>query len=123
MIGIGGVFFRAKDPAGLRAWYERHLGIEDHEWGKIFEPTGQTVWSAFADDTEYFGPSGQALMLNYRVADLDAMLTQLRAGGVDVEEKVDAIEGIGRFGWATDPEGNRFELWEPAASEPGLNVG
>jgi predicted enzyme related to lactoylglutathione lyase len=72
------------------------------------------VWSPFAADTEYFGRPEQSWMINFRVRDLDAMLSQLRDGGVDVDQKVEELAGIGRFGWATDPEGNRFELWEPA---------
>jgi predicted enzyme related to lactoylglutathione lyase len=70
------------------------------------------VWSIFAGDTNYFGPSGQQSMVNYRVSDLDAMLVQLREAGVPVDDKIDDSE-FGRFGWATDPEGNRFELWQP----------
>ena len=73
----------------------------------------QTVWAPFAADTEYFGPTGQQSMVNFRVRDLDAMLDQLRAAGVAVDERVEEME-FGRFGWATDLEGNRFELWEPA---------
>ena len=72
-----------------------------------------TVWAPFPADTEYFGPSGQQTMVNFRVRDLDAMLEQLRAAGVVVDERVEEME-FGRFGWATDLEGNRFELWQPA---------
>ena len=112
--GIGGVFFRARDPERLRAWYAEHLGVELADWGgHAFEAVAgdQTVWSIFSTQSDYY-PRKQAAMLNYRVRDLDAMLGQLRAAGVDVEEKVDA-DPNGRFGWASDPEGNRFELWEP----------
>jgi len=70
------------------------------------------VWSIFDGDTDYFGPSGQQSMVNYRVPDLDAMLARLRDAGVPVEEKIEESE-FGRFGWATDPEGNRLELWQP----------
>jgi predicted enzyme related to lactoylglutathione lyase len=117
--GIGGIFFRARDPDALRRWYGEHLGIDVQDWGGAsFEREGGwTVWSIFAPDTEYFGPSGQLSMVNYRVSDLDAMLAQLREAGVSVEDKVDESE-FGRFGWATDPEGNRFELWQPPAEEP-----
>jgi predicted enzyme related to lactoylglutathione lyase len=113
--GIGGVFFRARDPQALREWYARHLGIEMEDYGTTFTAaTGeQTVWAPFAADTDYFGPSGQQLMVNFRVGDLDAMLEQLRAGGVQVDDNVHEIE-FGRFAWAVDGEGNRFELWEPA---------
>ena len=113
--GIGGVFFRAHDPDRLRAWYAEHLGIDMEEYGTTFTARDgdQTVWAPFAADTDYFGPSGQQLMVNYRVRDLDAMLEQLRASGVQVDERVYEME-FGRFGWAVDPEGNRFELWQPA---------
>jgi predicted enzyme related to lactoylglutathione lyase len=70
------------------------------------------MWSIFAGDTDYFGPSGQQSMINYRVRDVDAMLEQLRAAGVQVDPKIDE-SALGRFDWATDPEGNRFELWQP----------
>ena len=70
------------------------------------------MWLTFPEDTQYFGPSGSQCMLNYRVANLDAMLAQFGAAGVEVENRIED-ESYGRFGWATDPEGNRFELWEP----------
>ena len=115
--GVGGVFFRARDPKALAAWYRDHLGVpvdRDQTYGP-FASAGAgeiTVWSAFPKDTEYFGPASQSLMINYRVRDLDAMMAQLRDAGAEVEDRVEAYE-YGRFGWATDPEGNRFELWEP----------
>jgi predicted enzyme related to lactoylglutathione lyase len=113
--GIGGVFFRARDPEALRAWYAEQLGIDMEDYGTTFTAAAgdQTVWAPFAADTEYFGPTGQQSMVNFRVRDLDAMLDQLRAAGVAVDERVEEME-FGRFGWATDLEGNRFELWEPA---------
>lgn len=115
--GIGGVFFRAENPNALAAWYREHLGVpvdEDQTYA-TFASSGSgemTVWSAFPSDTEYFGSGETPLMVNYRVRDLDAMLAQLRAAGVEVEDRVEEFD-YGRFGWATDPEGNRFELWEP----------
>jgi len=114
VVGIGGVFFRASHPERLNAWYAEHLGIAggpdtDAVWQ---QDAGPTVWSAFEADTEYFGRREQAWMVNFRVRDLDAMLAQLRAAGVDVDERVEEYD-YGRFGWAADPEGNRFELWEP----------
>jgi predicted enzyme related to lactoylglutathione lyase len=115
--GIGGVFFRARDPQSLARWYEQHLGIPIEEWGGSVMRAGAgdvTVWSPFRDDTEYFGPSGQQLMVNYRVRDLDAMLEQLRAAGAEVDDNRHEDEN-GRFGWAVDPEGNRIELWQPSA--------
>jgi predicted enzyme related to lactoylglutathione lyase len=113
--GIGGVFFRARDPDALRDWYARHLGIEMEDYGTTFTARAgdQTVWAPFAADTQYFGRAEQQLMVNFRVRDLDAMLAQLRAAGVEVDEHVHEID-FGRFGWAVDAEGNRFELWEPA---------
>ena len=116
-VGIGGVFLRARDAAGLRAWYQRHLGIELAEWGgQVYTAADgdSTVWAVFEADSDYFGRPDQQAMVNYRVRDLDAMLAQLRAAGVDVDERVEELE-FGRFGWASDPEGNRFELWQPAA--------
>jgi predicted enzyme related to lactoylglutathione lyase len=110
--GIGGVFFKARDPAKLAAWYHEQLGVEFTSPGvAVFGPTGDTVWSPFPQETSYFGGE-RTFMVNYRVVNLDRMLAQLRAAGVPVDEKVDRSE-YGNFGWATDPEGNRFELWEP----------
>ena len=114
VVGIGGTFFRARDAEKLRAWYAEHLGFDVSDWGgQVFsaEQGDVTVWSIFAGESDYW-PSGQQWMLNYRVRDLDAMLEQLRAAGVEVDDKTSEDEN-GRFGWATDPEGNRFELWQP----------
>ena len=116
VLGIGGVFFRAREPERLRAWYAEHLGVELEDYGGITfraEAGDVMVWAIFPAATEYFGPGERQAMINYRVSDLDAMLGQLRAAGVNVEADVQEEE-FGRFGWATDPEGNRFELWEPA---------
>src|SRR4051794_15535154 len=115
--GIGGVFQRAGQAANLRDWYAEHLGIDISDWGgKPFEwtPGGSTTWAVFDHDTEYFGRPEQTFMVNFRVADLDAMLAQLRSAGVEV---IDALEesDYGRFGWAVDPEGTRFEIWETSA--------
>ena len=112
--GIGGVFLRGRDHEALRAWYETNLGIPLLEWGgHVFEavPDTSTVWSIFDRDTGYW-PLEQQVMVNYRVDDLDAMLEQLRAAGAEVDDKIEELE-FGRFGWAVDPEGNRFELWQP----------
>lgn len=122
--GIGGVFFKARDPAALAAWYREHLGVPVAEGGTYAmftapDETGapvHTVWSAFPAKTGYFGPGVAQLMINYRVSHLDAILEALRATGVPVESRIDESE-FGRFGWATDPEGNRFELWEPPRGE------
>ena len=114
--GIGGVFLRGRDSDALRAWYAANLGIAVQEWGGFAfqaESGDTTVWSIFAGDTDYW-PQAQQVMVNYRVRDLDAVLAQLRAAGVEVDEQVEELE-FGRFGWAVDPEGNRFELWQPAS--------
>ncbi len=120
--GIGGVFFRAKNPAKLSAWYKKHLGlpIEDtwggcsFNWWEFKNPkrAGSTVWSPFAIKTKYFGPTKQGHMINYRVENLKAMLAQLKKQGVWVDPKTEESE-FGKFGWIKDGEGNRVELWEP----------
>jgi predicted enzyme related to lactoylglutathione lyase len=118
--GIGGVFFKARDPKALAAWYQEHLGVPVEKWGgasfswREHDPAGtaKTAWSLFAEDTRYFDPSPASFMINFRVDDLDAMLAQLRGAGVTVDDKVDDSE-YGKFGWAMDPEGNRIELWQP----------
>ena len=114
VVGIGGVFFRAREPEALKRWYGDHLGIDLEDYGTTFTAAcgDQTVWAPFAADTEYFGRRQQQGMINYRVRDLDAMVAQLRGAGVEVDEHLEEHE-YGRFAWATDPEGNRFELWEP----------
>lgn len=119
VVGIGGVFFRGRDASGLRAWYGRHLGIDIADWGGnpfVADAGDVTVWAVFEGETDYFGHRDQQAMVNYRVRDLDAMLAQLRRAGVDVDDHIETQE-FGRFGWAVDPEGNRFELWQPAPQE------
>ena len=107
---------RARDPEALAAWYHDHLGIDTEE-GKPWEQQGGfTVFAPFDEATDYFGRREQQWMLNFRVSNLDAMLDQLRGADVPVDEAIEVMDGIGRFGWATDPEGNRFELWEPATT-------
>jgi predicted enzyme related to lactoylglutathione lyase len=117
--GIGGVFVRSANPDALRAWYAEHLGLELEAFGGVSLRSrgGETLtWAVFAGDTEYFGRRDQQVMVNYRVRDLDVMLAQLRAAGAAVDDRVEEQE-YGRFGWATDPDGNRFELWEPAPGQ------
>ncbi len=114
VLGIGGHFMRATDPATLSAWYRDVLGLDADENGQWQQAPGPTVFAAFESGTDYFGSRTQQTMLNFRVRDLDAMLEQLRANGVDVAEEPQEMEGVGRFGWVTDPEGNRIELWQPA---------
>lgn len=123
--GIGGIFFKAKDAGKLRDWYRDNLGLEvNGDSGAMFfwremddpEQTGLTIWSAFPSDTKYFEPSASPFMVNYRVSNLDGILEQLRAAGARIDDRIEEHE-YGRFAWATDPEGNRFELWEPPANE------
>jgi hypothetical protein len=117
--GIGGVFFKAKAPKELVAWYGKNLGIQakggytDFIWREKDHPekTGHTAWRIFPTNSTYFGQSSSPLMINYRVANLDRMLEQLRSNGVKVEKVEDY--SYGRWAWIMDPEGNRIELWEP----------
>lgn len=113
--GIGGVFFRAKDPDALAAWYKQHLCVfsMDENYDPWVQQAGPTVFLPFAQDTDYFGSSGQQFMLNFRVDDLDGMLEQLRADNVKVVKDVEEQAGVGRFAHIEDPEGNRIELWQP----------
>lgn len=114
--GIGGIFIRAKDPSVLAQWYRDLLGINlvptDTETPPWISETGVTIFAPFAADTDYF-PKTQQVMVNFRLSNLDAMLSQLRASGVEpiLHNKMD---GIGRFAHVVDPEGNVIELWEPA---------
>lgn len=119
VLGIGGVFFKARDPKKLAQWYRDNLGVpidEDQSYGTFTagnaDGVEQTVWSLFEEGSDYLGDENARVMVNYRVADLDAMLQQLRDAGARVDERVEDFE-YGRFGWAWDPEGNRFELWQP----------
>lgn len=120
--GIGGVFFRAHDPDGVRNWYVEHLGLPVDEDGYVVirwggDVAGSTVWSPFPVDTTAFDwPQGQQWMVNYRVDDLEAVLGRLREAGVDTSD--DTFSDVnGRFGHCWDPEGNRIQLWQPI---PGL---
>ena len=113
--GIGGIFFQAKDPVALRAWYQKHLGIDVQDWGGAaftWTTPGMTVWSISSTTGEYFAPSTSPFMVNYRVDDLAALLQVLRDEGCNVLEKTDDSE-FGKFGWVMDPEGNKVELWQP----------
>ncbi len=119
--GIGGVFFKARDPKTLQHWYVENLGMEPDQDGYMVirwggDDRGSTVWAPFKDDTDYMGPEENRWMINYRVDDLDGLLDQLRAKGVRVEEQTMEDEN-GKFGWCWDPEGNKVELWEPT---PGM---
>jgi predicted enzyme related to lactoylglutathione lyase len=114
VLGVGGYFLRAADPTALGAWYRECLGLDADENGLWNQQAGPTVFATFESETDYFGSRTQQTMINFRVRDLDAMLAQLRATGADVTAEAQDYEGIGRFGWVTDPEGNRIELWQPA---------
>ena len=120
VLGLGGVFVRARNPEALSAWYREHLGFEVHDFGggsfgAMFNFADRVpdyqLWAAFPTTTKKFG-AAQPQMLNFRVADLDGLLAQLRACGVTVDEKVERSE-YGDFGWCVDGEGNRVELWQP----------
>lgn len=122
--GIGGIFLRARDPKSLLAWYTKHLGIQPSEYGgvsflwtdEVPATTGMTTWCLFAENTPYFGPGNergpQQAMVNYRVDDLDGLLTQLAGAGVTIDPHREDSD-YGRFAWIVDPEGNRIELWQP----------
>ena len=117
--GIGGIFFKAKDPKALGEWYRTHLGIEVTAWGGAkftSEGGGVTAWTPFKEDTKYFAPSQSSFMINYRVEDLVALIAVLRSEGVEVDGEGDASD-YGRFAWVIDPEGNKVELWEPVAKQ------
>jgi predicted enzyme related to lactoylglutathione lyase len=116
VIGIGGVFFRARDPEGLNAWYGRHFGVTMVDWTPWNQAAGPTVFTTFPADTEYF-PAEKQWMINFRVEDLDDLLARLRAAGIEVITKTewDSPE-TGRFARVHDPEGNPVELWEPPAA-------
>ena len=111
--GIGGFFFRAKDPEALRAWYVEHLGVGSTPHGVWETEAGPSVFAPFAADTDYFA-ADHPWMLNLRVDDLDALLAKLRAAGIAVITKPEwNAPGVGRFARIHDPEGNPIELWEP----------
>jgi catechol 2,3-dioxygenase-like lactoylglutathione lyase family enzyme len=113
--GIGGVFFRARDPEGLAAWYAAHLGLAPGAGGTPWrQEAGFTVFAPFPADTDYF-PTERTFMLNLRVADLDAMLAQLAAAGIEAETRAEWDGPHGRFARIHDPEGNPIELWQPPA--------
>jgi predicted enzyme related to lactoylglutathione lyase len=120
--GVGGVFLRSKEPKALVKWYAENLGIVLSDFGgaafhwsdEVPAGTGLTAWSAFPLDTDYFGDGPQAVMINYRVDDLDALLVKLEAAGVWIDPKRDDAS-YGKFAWVKDCDGNRLELWQPVA--------
>ena len=118
VLGVGGVFFRSRDPEALGAWYQKWLGVPvNPPYGASFEPSsmpagGYTVWAPFKEATDYFDPSKRELMVNLAVDDLDGALEQVREGGAEVVGEIESYD-FGRFGWFIDPEGTKVELWEP----------
>ncbi len=118
VIRLGGIFFKAKDPKGSYEWYREHLGIEsasdgsDAMWRDADHPEipGCNVWAIFPQETQYFALSQSNFMMNFRVENLHELLKALREGGVEVDPKVEEYD-YGKFGWITDPEGNRIEVW------------
>jgi predicted enzyme related to lactoylglutathione lyase len=114
VLGIGGYFLRATDPTALGEWYRNALGLDADENGLWHPAEGPTVFATFESETDYFGPRTQQTMVNFRVRDLEAMLAQLHSYGAEVVGQPQEMEGVGRFGWVLDPEGNRIELWQPA---------
>ena len=118
--GIGGVFFKCKDPKKMTEWYHAHLGLNTNPWGATFEwfegtdstKKGQTQWTPFPESTKYFAPSTKDFMINYRVENLEALVEELRKNGVTIVDTIEAVE-YGKFVHILDPEGNKVELWEP----------
>jgi predicted enzyme related to lactoylglutathione lyase len=126
--GLGGFFFKCADAHGQIDWYRKHLGIPinadyggwNFEWSNAEDPRhkGMTVFSLFPESTEYFGPSPQRFMFNFRVKDLDGLLAALATEGVRIDPKREDAP-YGRFAWIYDPEGNKIELWEPPEGARG----
>ena len=118
--GIGGIFFKCKDPNKMKEWYKTHLGLETNQYGANFEwrqdedPTkkGSTAWSPFAETSKYFEPSTKDFMINYRVENLEALVEQLKNEGVTIVDKIESFD-YGKFVHIIDVEGNKIELWEP----------
>ena len=118
--GIGGIFFKCKDPDKIKDWYKTHLGLNTNEYGATFEwraetdstTKGSTQWSPFAETTKYFDPSTKDFMINYRVADLKALVEELKKEGVTIVDKIESYD-YGKFVHIIDIEGNKIELWEP----------
>ena len=111
--GFGGFFFRSNDPNALAGWYQQHFGINAVGGSELWiQKEGPTVFAPFAKETDYFGNRDQQFMINLRVTDLDALLTELETAGVRIDEKRQN-ESYGKFAWVYDPEGNKIELWQP----------
>lgn len=118
--GIGGIFFKCKDPKKLKDWYKTHLGLDTNDYGATFEwreasdstKTGSTTWSPFSETTKYFEPSTKDFMINYRVENLEALVDELKKEGVTVLDTIQTYD-YGKFVHILDAEGNKVELWEP----------
>lgn len=118
--GIGGVFFKCKDPEKMTAWYQKHLGLDTNPYGATFEwykspdstKKAQTQWTPFAETTKYFEPSTKDFMINYRVENLEALVEELKKGGVTIVDKIETYD-YGKFIHILDAEGNKVQLWEP----------
>lgn len=119
--GIGGIFFKTKDPEKIKEWYKNHLGLNTDDYGCTFwwkDENGNkcsTQWSPFKENTEYFAPSKKEFMINYRVENLEELLRILKEEGVTIVGEMQTYE-YGKFGWILDPDGNKIELWEPVDS-------
>jgi len=122
--GIGGIFFKCKDPDKMKDWYKTHLGLDTNDYGATFEwrqeadpaKKGSTQWSPFAETTKYLEPSTKDFMINYRVENLEALVEQLKAEGVTIVDNIETFD-YGKFVHIIDAEGNKVELWEPTDSE------
>lgn len=118
--GIGGIFFKCNDPVATRNWYRDHLGLKTNDYGSLFEfrqganpdKIGYLQWSTFKQDTEYFDPCKKEFMINYRVDDLEALVSRLRQEGVTIVDDIESYD-YGKFVHILDNEGNKIELWEP----------
>ncbi len=118
--GIGGIFFKCKDPQKIRAWYQQNLGLNTNQYGAVFEwyqgadstKKGFTQWSPFKETTKYFEPSAKDFMINFRVENMEALVEELKQNGVTVTDTIQTFE-YGKFVHILDIEGNKIELWEP----------
>ena len=118
--GIGGIFFKCKDPKKIKEWYQKHLGLNTNQYGAVFEwrqgadttKKGFTQWSPFSEKTKYFEPSTKDFMINYRVENLEALVDELKKEGVTIADSIETVE-YGKFVHIIDIEGNKVELWEP----------
>ena len=118
--GIGGIFFKCKDPKAMNEWYKTNLGIDAGQYGASFEwlhaddstKKGLTQWSTFAEDTKYFGPSTKDFMINYRVDNLEALVEELKKENITIVDQIETYD-YGKFVHILDMEGNKIQLWEP----------